>query len=163
MKEYEKNMAKLMAKKYAIKLVDGGTKRMTAQEITEDLGFSLKDYVVCLTTAGTIDVCEYKVTGEQVRALYAACSAKGYKMSDHLKRRYKVMGTWKEYIEGERAYWVGKVVHYKGKPYTVKDVDYNGALLIDLPARFTETTAINPSMTDEVKTHLIPSMPSMRR
>ena len=50
--------------------------------------------------------------------------------------------TYKEHIEELRREWIGKTVYYGGQPYTVLDVDYNGALMIDKPARFTETTAV---------------------
>jgi len=58
--------------------------------------------------------------------------------------------TYKEYIEGLRSKWTGKKVIYDGQIYTVVDVDYNGALLIDKPARFTATTAVAVSMVQEV-------------
>ena len=37
---------------------------------------------------------------------------------------------------------IGMKVKYAGEDYTIVDVDYNGGLLIDKPAQFTETTAI---------------------
>ena len=58
------------------------------------------------------------------------------------------MGKWKEYIENMKKQWVGKKVFFKGNYYNVVDVDYNGGLLIDLPAQFTDTTAIDPLMVD---------------
>lgn len=60
------------------------------------------------------------------------------------------MGTYREYIEAKRKYWIGKTVLYEGEFYTVKGVDYNGGLLIDKPAQFTDTTAIAESMCGEV-------------
>jgi hypothetical protein len=51
--------------------------------------------------------------------------------------------TYKELVEKEKRDWIGKEVAYLGKMYIVVDVDYNGALLINKPARFTETTAIS--------------------
>ena len=52
------------------------------------------------------------------------------------------MKTYRELIEEERGKFIGKKVEYRGKVYTVCDVDYNGSLMIDKPARFTKTTAI---------------------
>lgn len=53
--------------------------------------------------------------------------------------------TYKTYINMKRSEWIGKKVIYAGdnNVYTVVDVDYNGALLIDKPARFTDTTAVD--------------------
>lgn len=51
--------------------------------------------------------------------------------------------SYKEFVEKERKKFVGKKVIYKGEPHKVVDVDYNGALLIDLRAQFTETTAVS--------------------
>ncbi len=48
-----------------------------------------------------------------------------------------------ELVEKDRQSFVGKNVIYKGEPHKVVDVDYNGALLIDLRAQFTETTAVS--------------------
>lgn len=48
-----------------------------------------------------------------------------------------------ELVEKDRQSFVGKNVIYKGGPYKVVDVDYNGALLIDLRAQFTETIAVS--------------------
>lgn len=53
------------------------------------------------------------------------------------------MGTWKEYIERLKKEWVGKSVLFENKKYNVVDVDYNGALLIDRKARYTDTTAVS--------------------
>lgn len=60
--------------------------------------------------------------------------------------------TYKEGIELDRRKWVGKrVLYLDGNIYTVKDVDYNGALLIDKKARFTETTAVSMWDVQEVQ------------
>ena len=56
---------------------------------------------------------------------------------------------WGEYIEALRKYWVGREVSYEGRSYRVVGVDYNGALLIDKRAMFTETTAISETMLDK--------------
>lgn len=53
------------------------------------------------------------------------------------------MGTYRELVEKDRAEWIGQKVLFKGEQYTVVDVDYNGALLIDKKARFTDTTAVS--------------------
>jgi hypothetical protein len=54
------------------------------------------------------------------------------------------MMTYKQYIENMKKLYVGKTVRYKGILYIVVDVDYNGALLIDMSSQFNETTAIEP-------------------
>lgn len=64
--------------------------------------------------------------------------------------------TYRDYIERKKAEWIGKKVSYEGTEYTVVDVDYNGALLIDKPHRYHETytsptTAIDTYMLDEMK------------
>ena len=52
--------------------------------------------------------------------------------------------TYRERIELDNRKWTGKrVLYIDGNIYTVKGVDYNGALLIDKKARFTETTAVS--------------------
>ena len=53
--------------------------------------------------------------------------------------------TYRSYINMKRSEWIGKKVIYSGdnNVYTVVDVDYNGALLINKPARFTDTTAVD--------------------
>ena len=56
--------------------------------------------------------------------------------------------TYKEYIERKKAEWVNRKVSYQGIIYTVVDVDYNGYLLIDKKARFTDTTAISEFQLD---------------
>lgn len=55
-----------------------------------------------------------------------------------------------ESIEIKKRIWVGHQVIYKGQIYTVMDVDYNGALLIDLPAQFTSETAVELHQLDGV-------------
>lgn len=55
---------------------------------------------------------------------------------------------YKDYIESKKQEWTGKQVSYNGTIYTVLDVDYNGALLINKPAQFTDTTAISEFMID---------------
>ena len=54
-------------------------------------------------------------------------------------------GLYRDYIELLRKKWIGRVVYYEGNRYMVVDVDYNGALLINKPARFTDTTAVSTS------------------
>lgn len=51
--------------------------------------------------------------------------------------------TYKEYIEKLRSEWIGKNVLYENKKYLVVDVDYNGMLLINKKATYTETTAVS--------------------
>lgn len=50
--------------------------------------------------------------------------------------------SYKEWIEELRAEWIDAEVIYSGARYRVLDVDYNGGLLIDKPAQFTEDTAV---------------------
>ena len=50
-----------------------------------------------------------------------------------------------------REKWTGKRVRYNGGTYNVVSVDYNGALLIDKPAQFTDTTAITPHMVETIQ------------
>ena len=52
---------------------------------------------------------------------------------------------YKDYIISMREKYVGAVVYYDGEKHTVVDVDYNGGLLIDKRAQFTETTAVSPT------------------
>lgn len=55
-----------------------------------------------------------------------------------------------QFISKLRSDLIGKKVIYAGdnNVYTIVDVDYNGALLIDKPARFTETTAVSTYMVE---------------
>lgn len=53
------------------------------------------------------------------------------------------MGTYREYINKLKNEWIGKIVMYENEKYNVIDVDYNGMLLIDKKARFTDTTAVS--------------------
>ena len=62
--------------------------------------------------------------------------------------------TYRDGIEAMKAEWVGKEVSYKGNKYTVMDVDYNGALMINKPSDSNcpyhlETTAIGTWMIDK--------------
>ena len=47
-----------------------------------------------------------------------------------------------QWIAERRQKWIGEKVVYQGVEYTVIDVDYNGALLINKKAQFTDTTAV---------------------
>lgn len=55
---------------------------------------------------------------------------------------------YRDFIENMKREWVGKTVKFDGVEYTVKDVDYNGALMIDKPARYTELTAVGTWQID---------------
>lgn len=57
---------------------------------------------------------------------------------------------YRDYIERMKQRWIGRRVLFEGQPYTVVDVDYNGSLMIDKPARFTATTAVDTTMVKEV-------------
>lgn len=54
-----------------------------------------------------------------------------------------------EWIDTIKDKWIGKTVRFQGKTYTVVDVDYNGALLIDKKAEFTDTTAVAVTQLDD--------------
>ena len=54
--------------------------------------------------------------------------------------------TYSEGIEAMRRQWRDRKVEYDGKIYSVLDVDYNGALLIDRPDEFKATTAVSVGM-----------------
>lgn len=56
------------------------------------------------------------------------------------------MGTWREYIDGMKKEWIGKSVLFENERYNVVGVDYNGILLIDKKAEFTDTTAVSIEM-----------------
>ena len=58
--------------------------------------------------------------------------------------------SYKNFISALKKKWIGKRVMYSGKIYTVVDVDYNGCLLIDKKAQFTNTTAIDAFMAHAV-------------
>lgn len=51
--------------------------------------------------------------------------------------------TYREWINKLKNEWIGKNVMYENEKYNVVDVDYNGMLLIDKKARFTDTTAVS--------------------
>lgn len=59
--------------------------------------------------------------------------------------------TYKDYINRMKTKWCGALVRYEDAVYTVTDVDYNGALLIDKPARFTPTTAVSVTMVKRLQ------------
>lgn len=50
---------------------------------------------------------------------------------------------YRDLIEKERREWIGKTVSYHGEKYLVMDVDYNGSLMINKSADYTDTTAIS--------------------
>lgn len=52
------------------------------------------------------------------------------------------MKKYRTWIEKLRSEWIGKEVIYENNRYKVVDVDYNGHLLIDKKAKYTETTAV---------------------
>ena len=47
--------------------------------------------------------------------------------------------TYKEFIENRKADWIGTNVIFQGKEYQVVDVDYNGMLVISMPAYYCES------------------------
>lgn len=56
------------------------------------------------------------------------------------------MGTWREFIDSMKEEWIGKSVLFENEKYNVVGVDYNGILLIDKKAEFTDTTAVSIEM-----------------
>lgn len=62
----------------------------------------------------------------------------------------KNVGTYREWIENRKKEWIGKRVKFEGKIYNVVDVDYNGFLLIDRKASFTDTTAVAIHHVNEI-------------
>ena len=50
---------------------------------------------------------------------------------------------YRNFIDNLKSEWIGKSVMYKNKKYNVVNVDYNGYLLIDKKAQFTDTTAVD--------------------
>lgn len=58
---------------------------------------------------------------------------------------------WSERIAEMKSEWVGARVKFDGKTYRVVDVDSNGALLIDKPAQFTDTTAVDVLMVRRMR------------
>lgn len=60
------------------------------------------------------------------------------------------MGSYRELIEQYRKEWNGAEVIYEGNKHKVIDVDYNGALLIDKKAQFTDTTAVDMTSVKRV-------------
>lgn len=61
------------------------------------------------------------------------------------------MGTYREWIEKLKKQWIGKTVIYENEKHKVIDVDYNGFLLIDKKARWTDTTAVSTTSVQEVQ------------
>lgn len=55
---------------------------------------------------------------------------------------------YRDMIDGMRKEWIGKEVLFQGGSYKVVDVDYNGGLLINKRARFTDTTAVAEYMVE---------------
>lgn len=58
---------------------------------------------------------------------------------------------YRDYIDALKKEWRGQRVRYDGQTYMVTDVDYNGALLIDKQAQFTDTTAVLTTMVEKIK------------
>lgn len=62
----------------------------------------------------------------------------------------KDMGAYREWIESLKREWIGKNVKFEENNYKVVDVDYNGMLLIDKKARYTDTTAIRQYAAEKI-------------
>ncbi len=54
----------------------------------------------------------------------------------------KDMRTYREWIESLKGEWIGKHVKFEDGIYNVVGVDYNGFLIVDRKARYTETTVV---------------------
>jgi len=52
---------------------------------------------------------------------------------------------WSDFIKEKKQKWVGEVVIFDHKPFSVVDVDMNGALKINKASQFNETTAVSES------------------
>ena len=74
-----------------------------------------------------------------------------YAIQKYRKERAAARRTYREHIEEKREEWIGRKVMYEGEVFTVADVDYNGALMIDKKARFTDTTAVSESMVQVIE------------
>lgn len=61
------------------------------------------------------------------------------------------MGTYREWIESRKNEWIGKRVKFEGEIYNVVDVDYNGFLLIDKKAQYTDTTAVSVCHIEKIE------------
>lgn len=61
----------------------------------------------------------------------------------------KAQQLYREYIENLKRFWVGKKVIYAGEQHTVVGIDYNGALLIDRPTQWNETTSVAAFQLDD--------------
>lgn len=57
---------------------------------------------------------------------------------------------YRDYINEKKSQWIGKSVIIEGQKYNVVDVDYNGCLLLNKPAQFTNTTAVESYMVKVV-------------
>ena len=66
----------------------------------------------------------------------------------------KAQQLYREFIENKKRFWVGKKVMYAGEQHTVVGIDYNGALLIDRPTQWNETTSIAPFQLDDFIQHI---------
>lgn len=56
------------------------------------------------------------------------------------------MGSYKDYIKALKVGWVGKEIVYEGHTYKVMDVDYNGMLVINKKAEYTDMTTVERYM-----------------
>lgn len=61
------------------------------------------------------------------------------------------MATYREWIESLKREWIGKRVKFENSIYNVVDVDYNGFLLIDKKAQYTNTTAVAKQYVEVVQ------------
>lgn len=65
----------------------------------------------------------------------------------------KEYGSWKQYIETLSNEFIGKMIEYNGKSYTIAKVDYNGIIHIDKPTEHNRTAAVYEP--HEARAHLI--------
>lgn len=58
--------------------------------------------------------------------------------------------SYREFIDSLKKEYIGKEAIYENRRYHVVDVDYNGMLLIDKKAQFTDTTAVERYMVEVI-------------
>ena len=69
----------------------------------------------------------------------------GYTQANTRKNEVEHRGLYKDWVLKIKEQYVGKEVIYENNKYKVVDVDYNGMLLIDKKAIFTDLTAVEPT------------------
>lgn len=83
------------------------------------------------------------ITTPELLAAFKECRGRWEDIRDFNERMSSK--SYNDYILDLKMEWIGQKVEYEGKKYNVVDIDYNGMLLIDKKARFTDTTAVSIS------------------